>query len=82
MVHGLAQNVLTRRVILKKTNGLTLHRNMPGVYEVHFLGKSIGMIMGDEHYTGEKRKFWRVEVNNMLPNQLSTLREAKEWVGI
>ena len=67
---------------MRRTNGMTLKCNGPGIYDVQFLGKSIGMIMGDEHYTGEKRKFWRVEVNNMLPNQLSTLREAKEWVGI
>ena len=67
--------------MVKKTNGLTLQKNAPGIYEVQFLGRSIGMIVGDEHYTGERRRFWRVEVNNMLPNQTRTLKEAREWVG-
>ena len=40
----------------------------------------MGMIQGDEHYTGKPRRFWRI---NYLgdTNQTMTLKEARQWVG-
>ena len=62
--------------------GLTIKREMAGIYTVLNAGKSVGMIQGDEHYTGKPRKWWTADVQGIPFNMFKTLTEAKEYVGI
>ena len=59
----------------------TTKRNGAGIYEVLEDGEYIGMINGSEHYTGERRRYWIVTLQDAPVNHLMSLKEAKEWAG-
>lgn len=61
---------------------LTTKCNGPGIYEIHSYGSHRGLIMGSEHYTGERRRYWIVNLHGAPINHCQTLREAKEWAGV
>ena len=44
-------------------SGRTIKRNGPGNYEVKEGERFVGMIMGSEHYTGERRRYWIVNLH-------------------
>ena len=60
----------------------TTKQNGAGIYEVNEDGEHVGMIMGSEHYTGERRCYWIVNLHGEPTNHLNTLKEAKQWAGV
>ena len=64
----------------------TVHKECRGVYTIIDKGEQIGSIIGSEHYTGLRRKYWIVNVQddghcNPI-NHLLSFREAKAWAGV
>ena len=61
---------------------MKLHKETSGTYTIQDSeGAIMGMIQGDEHYTGKPRRFWRISFNGYF-NQARTLKEARQWVGV
>ena len=59
----------------------TFKSNGPGIVEIFRDGEFAGMIMGDEHYTGQRRRCWIINLHGAPRNQTMTLREAKHWAS-
>ena len=60
----------------------TAKQNGAGIYDVNEDGEHIGMIMGSEHYTGERRGYWIITLRGEPRNQTRTLKEAKQYAGV
>ena len=60
----------------------TVKSNGAGIYEVSENGEHIGMIMGSEHYTGERRRHWIINLYGEPTNHTMTLKEAKQYAGV